>query len=48
MFEDAILLMENLVEQALEGPVLLGASLVAALFFGPSIVRTLLRRSHHH
>ena len=48
MFADAILLMESLIEQALEGPVLLGASLVAALFFGPSVVQTLFRRSHHH
>lgn len=48
MFSDAFVLMGSLVEQALEGPVLFGASLVAALFFGPSLVQTLLRRSHHH
>ena len=44
MFSDAFLLMESLVAQALEGPILFGAGLVAALFFGPSLVQTLLRR----
>lgn len=48
MFSDAFLLIESLVKQALEGPVLLGAGLVATLFFGPSLVQTLLRRTHHH
>jgi hypothetical protein len=48
MFSDAFLLIESLVEQALEGPVLIGASLVAALFFGPSLVQTLFCRTHHH
>jgi len=47
MFSDALLLMASLVEQALEGPVILGATLVATLFFGPSLVQTLLRRTHH-
>jgi hypothetical protein len=42
------MLMESLVEQALEGPVLLGSALVASLFFGPSLVQTLWRRTHHH
>ena len=46
MFSDAFLLIESLVEQALAGPVILGATLVAMLFFGPSLVQTLLRRSH--
>ena len=48
MFSDAFLLIESLVEQALAGPVILGATLVAMLFFGPSLAQTLLRRSHRH
>ena len=44
MFSDAFLLIESLIEQASEGSVLIGASLVAALFFGPSLVQSLLRR----
>ena len=48
MFSDAFLLIESLVDQALEGQVLFGAALVAVLFFGPSLVQTLLRRSHNH
>jgi hypothetical protein len=48
MFSDAFLLIESLVEHALAGPVILGATLVATLFFGPSLVQTLLRRSHRH
>ena len=48
MFSDAFLLIESLVEQALEGPVLIGASLIAAPFLGPSLVQTLFRRTPHH
>ena len=47
MLADVYLLIESFVEQALEGPVLFGATLVAALFFGPSLVQALVRRSHH-
>ncbi|MGH2699881.1 MAG: hypothetical protein ACRDJL_11890 [Actinomycetota bacterium] len=47
MFADAFLLVESLVEQALEGPVLFGAALIAALFSGPSLVQALVRRTHH-
>ncbi len=47
MVSDAFLLIESLVEQALAGPVILGATFVATLFFGPSLAQT-LRRTHHH
>ncbi|MGH2750349.1 MAG: hypothetical protein ACRDK3_05695 [Actinomycetota bacterium] len=48
MFADVYLLIESLVEQVLDGPVILGATLVASLFFGPSLVQALVRRTHHH
>jgi len=43
MAADALLLIESLVDQALNGPVLLGAAGMAALFLGPSLVQTVRR-----
>ena len=46
MAADALLLIESLVDQALDGSVLLGAAVVATLFLGPSLVQAV--RRHHH
>jgi hypothetical protein len=43
---DAFLLLENLVDQALEGPLFLGAVLAAAVLVGPNLVGVLVRRIH--
>jgi hypothetical protein len=47
VFADAFLLIESLVDQALEGPLFLGAVLAAVVLAGPNLVGVLVRRIHH-